>query len=76
MEKGHEKKISLTCLIKYLGKSRLLIRYLEMACVAFGSDIKDAINARKEAEENLYGEFENWYSKEYPEKYKKLKNRG
>lgn len=40
------------------------------------SDIKDAINARKEAEENLYGEFENWYSKEYPEKYKKLKNRG
>lgn len=30
---------------------------------------------KKEAEENLYGEFENWYSKEHPEKYKKLKNR-
>ena len=37
------------------------------------SDINDAINARKEAEKKLYGDFESWFSKEYPYKYKKLK---
>lgn len=35
---------------------------------------KDAIEARKNAEENLYGNFMEWYSKQYPEIHTKIAN--
>lgn len=36
-------------------------------------NINEATEARKKAEEELYGNFLEWYSKEYPEKWKKMK---
>lgn len=35
-------------------------------------DKNDAVSARKEAEDKLFGDFFDWYAKKYPEKWKKL----
>lgn len=37
--------------------------------------IKDAIDARKAAEEQIYGSFLEWYAKEYPEIWKRIKKK-
>lgn len=37
--------------------------------------IKDAANARKEAENHLYGDFLEWYAETYPNAKKNIKNR-
>lgn len=37
--------------------------------------IEDAISARKEAEENIYGNFLKWYADAYPDKWERIKKR-
>lgn len=39
------------------------------------SDLEDAIRARKEAEEKMFGEFIKWYAEAYPEQWEKIKNK-
>ena len=37
--------------------------------------IEDAIQARKEAEKEMYGSFLDWYAQKFPEKWEKIQNR-
>lgn len=37
------------------------------------SEVEDAIAARKEAEEQIYGDFLRWYEEQYPENWEKLR---
>ncbi len=39
------------------------------------TDIKDAIAYRKEAEENIFGNFLKWYSENYPEEWERIQNK-
>lgn len=39
------------------------------------NNIDDAIAARKEAEEKIYGSFLEWYAQKFPEKWDKIQNR-
>lgn len=38
--------------------------------------LEDAVDARKEAEEHIYGDFLRWYEKEHPEEFRKIYNKG
>lgn len=37
--------------------------------------IEDAVEARKTAEKNIYGDFLDWYAKEYPEDWKRMEKK-
>lgn len=39
------------------------------------ADLDDAISARKEAEEKIYGDFIRWYAETYPENWEKINKR-
>ena len=52
-----------TAQIKFKGKKYYLGRYPKL---------EDATTARKEAEENLFGDFLRWYAETYPERWKKI----
>lgn len=61
------------CWHKKAGKWRAYIAFKRKQYhLGLYNDIKLAVKARKEAEKRLFGNFLEWYAKEYPEQWEKL----
>lgn len=60
--------------IKKLDKYRAYINFKRKQYnLGLYSDIKDAVKARKAAEEHIYGDFLKYYAEAYPENWEKIK---
>ena len=64
--------------VSYMPKCRRYRAYINFRrkqyYLGLYTDIEDAKNARKDAEEQIYGDFLNWYKTAYPENWERIEN--